>query len=361
MPECLRAFPTVLCLHDHLFQILGRAVGFQTHVYVEHTPIVTEVIRAAGFDPEHLEQYGDPALGWRRVGWENPVGFDRRVLRCFLNGYQKRVDDPHTELGARKGYWGLTESGVGVALELEREARTRALAAATGRSNVTAQFLERRIRETGGLQGKLWNRLRSAVRNRLPISAMTSQVEDHIQNCFVRLIARDSLKQKLATGEVITDEKLAFYAMNAGITDIRNDGTEPVSRELYGARTERERRRHIVLGPVADPRVIWGSADDDAGAWLDLADADSAMTALATHNSIQFNAIWAQVAEAVRFKKPLAGERYVNVLRLKASGHTVKEIAASEGVSPFRAASLMAEARRVVREASIEGLITGVF
>lgn len=363
MPDsCAHVLPSVLSLRDHLLLILGRANTFQPHLYVDHTLIVPQVILAAGFDPDHLEQYGDPALGWRRTGWETPVGFDRRVLRCFLDGFQKQKH-PYTERGARKGYWGLTDSGVALALDLDLKARAKAAAAAVGvkRPNITSRFLDRRILETGGLEGTLWNKLRATVRNRLPISAVTSQVDDHIQNCFLRLISRDALKKKLAAGEVITNEKLAFYAMNAGITDIRNDGTEPVSRELYGARTERERKQNIVMGPANDDRVVWQDSEGEkSGAWLDLADTDSSMSAESTTSQLQFNSIWAQVQEAVRKKKPHAGDRYVNVLRLKASGLTVKEIAESEGVSPFRAASLMAEARRVVREASAEGLISGV-
>lgn len=350
----LRKLPTSLILRQPLYLILGRAVGFQPHVYVDHQPIVTEVIKALGYDPDHLEHYGDPALGWRRKGWENPPGFDRRVLRCFLDGFQKRAKDPYTEKGPHKGLWGLTEAGVAVARELEPKANTEAPRPPRKRANATARFLEQRILETGGLDGVLWSRLRAAVKNRLPISAVSSQVEDHIQNCFMRLISRDALRGRIEAGEEIPNDKLAYFAVNAGFTDARNAGTDPVCREFYGARTERERKQHILVGPINDARVIRDIRDTeglDAGSWADIEDVGSSMTADSTESMIQFKAIWSRVQRLVRVRKPHTGERYIQILRLKASGHTVKEIAQIQGVSTFRAASLMSEARRVVREA----------
>ena len=77
-------------------------------------------------------------------------------------------------------------------------AMTPATPTGVGVVNVTANFLGRRLMETGGYQGSFMRTLRSAVMSNLPVSAAVGMVDDHIQNCFVRLIFRDSLKKRLA-------------------------------------------------------------------------------------------------------------------------------------------------------------------
>lgn len=355
----LAVIPSNRIFRKQFFLSLGQLAGFQPLVFVDHDLIIPMVIQVLGFDPLKLEQYGDPALGWRRKGIKTPEGFDRRVGRCFLQGFQNR-QEAQTVKGPRRGLWGLTELGATLALSLEQDALATPPKPPKRQSNATAKFLEQRVLETGGVDGALYQRLRAALRSRLPISAVTSQVEDHVQNFFMKMISRDALRTRIEAGTEISNDHLAYYATNIGIGDCRTAGTDPVTRELYGARTERERRLKIATNPIQDPRVVWNPEGTGQGnkTWMDLVDVDSASTSKATMNQLQFNSIWTETKSAVMRKKPRVGNRFVNVLLLKAQGYTVTEIAEAEGVSPFRASAMIAEARRVVREASEEGSIS---
>lgn len=216
--------------------------------------------------------------------------------------------------------------------------------------NVTSKFLNRRIRATGGLRGVFMTTLKNAVINRLPVSSTVGMVDDHVQNCFMRLIARDSLRDRLAAGHKITDQQIAMFAVRAGYTDIRDSGTNPVNRELFGARTEREREKGVVTMPITDPRIVWASPDsgEAPGTWIDIAD-----TAANQEDAVQFSQIWKRLEDTIRKHKPNVANRYLGILHAKVEGNTVKDIAEDENVSDFRATAMMSEIRRVLR---LEGL-----
>lgn len=220
--------------------------------------------------------------------------------------------------------------------------------------NATSKFLDKRIRDTGGLRGSFMSVLKAAVISKLPVSNTVGMVEDHIQNCFMRLVQRDSLRDRLAAGHRITDQQIAMFAVRAGYTDIRDSGTDPVCRELFGARTERERERGVVTQPITDPRVVWASPDSDEapGTWIDIAD-----TAANQEDEMQFAQIWQRLEGAIRkHKQSPAADRYIGILRAKVDGNTVNDIADEEDVSNFRATSMMAEIRRVLRMEGMDDL-----
>lgn len=218
--------------------------------------------------------------------------------------------------------------------------------------NATAKFLDKRLHATGGYNGTLMRTMRTAVSSRLHVSHTVGMVDDHIHNCFARLIARDSLADRLAEGHVITDQQLAMFAVRSGYTDVRDSGTNPVCRELYGARTDREREKGVVTAPMTDPRIVWGSDEDgNTGTWVDLAD-----EAANQEDAVAFAEVWDRLEGIIRKHKPLAAERYIGLLRSKANGASVADIADDEDVSVSRATSMMAEIRRVLREGDLDDL-----
>jgi len=212
--------------------------------------------------------------------------------------------------------------------------------------NATSKFLDQRIRDTGGLRGSFMATLRSAVTSKLPVSYTVGLVEDHIQNCFERLIRRDSLRDRLDAGHEITDHQIAMFAVRAGYTDIRDSGTDPVAREMVGARTEREREKGVITHPITDPRVVWASPDsgEHPGTWVDIVD-----TSANQEEAVQFAQVWDRLEGAIRRHKPTVADRYIGILRAKMNGNTVSDIAEEENVSDFRASAMMAEIRRVLR------------
>lgn len=219
--------------------------------------------------------------------------------------------------------------------------------------NATSKFLDKRIGETGGLRGSFMAVLKAAVISKLPVSNTAGMVEDHIQNCFERLIRRDSLRDRLAAGHHITDQQIAMFAVRAGYTDIRDSGTDPVAREMFGARTEREREKGVVTQPITDPRVVWASPDsgEAPGTWIDIAD-----NVANQEDEMQFAQIWERLEDTIRKHKPNAADRYIGILRAKMEGNTVGDIADGEDVSNFRATSMMAEIRRVLRMEGMDSL-----
>lgn len=276
------------------------------------------------------------------------MGLDRRITLTYRYAYRDRPKDPLTLQKHPRHMWGLTESGAQAAKRLNGPRK-----AEKGRANTTARFLEKRLRETGGINGNLWSAIRGALRSRLPASATSGMVEDHIQNCWAKLIRLDSFQKRLAEGENITDSHIITYAMRTAFTDLRDMGTEPVCREMYGARTEQERKKGVhKIPPSKDARVSWQKdEDDDTGTWKDIADEAH------LEDQVLFEELRLSVEAAIRTKKSRADDRYIKIVGNLLDGYTVKEIAQMEGVSPYRAAGIIAEARRCLREAAQEGLL----
>jgi len=343
--------------HDPILKVLGQHVGFKSGVFVSSNAILPDIIREAGYDPDNLEKEGDPALGWTMEG-QSPAGFRRQVSIAHRRFYSTKgtVKLPKgqpalTLLSTPRGKMALTEEGVKKAKEL---CGIKEDSSSSG-GNMTSKFLDKRLAETGGLDGTLYTLMRAAVSSKLPLSASIDRVDDHIQNCLLNLIRRDALRGRILKGVHITNSHLATYAVRTGFTDIRKDGTEPVCREMYGARTERERAKKIVLGPLDDDRLCWSVNEDGTHTVSDIAvDGDEAEAKMAFEN------IWAQIREVVKDKKPQKWERYVTILYRVSEGWSVKEIAAAEDVSRHRAASLVQEARRCVREGRAENLLASV-
>lgn len=329
-------------LFDPLLRALGKAVGFKAGKYVSPSDVIEEVVRSMGYDPDNLSQYGRPEDGWQMGGWTKLNGFICRIHYACRNGRAPRKI-PLTLKGPNKGEWGLTEAGVEYARKL----------CGMSLRNVTSEFLGQRLKATGGINGSFWRLLRSAISTKLPKSAAAGIVDDHIHNCMVRLISRDSLRERVLGGKDIPDTLLATYAVRASFSDIRDMGTNPVTREMFGARTESERAKGVVTAPLTDSRIIWSKGDEGSPASIVdmVGDPLANGGAGSVEEYMDFQRYMHRLEDVIRAKKPKAGDRYLGVLRMKVSGFTIPEIAEEEGVSVFRAASMVAEARRCLQEA----------
>lgn len=355
--------PTLTDFVDPLLKVLGQKTSFKPGVFLNPKDVVPDVIREKGFDPTNLSQYGKPEDGWTYRG-EKPAGMSRNVSlayrKCFNYKYASRKNWVQLTIKAQdvdqtRGWMALTDEGVEVARAL------CGMDAPTGNNgqNATSQFLNKRLAETGGVQGTLYTKMRSAVGLKLPISASSGMVDDHIQNCFLKLIQRDSLRERIKKGENITDSHLATYAVRTGFTDIRKDGTEPVCREMYGARTERERAKRLTLPAADDERLTWIKEDDGTLTIADVADTESGRINDSI-SKVYFDETWDRITEILKTKKPKSWERYVLILQRVTAGWTVKDIADAEPVSTNRASALISEARKCVRDSKLRGSFEGV-
>lgn len=337
--------PTPVTFRKSLLIVLGTQVGLKADHFVPgNRDMQLAIIREAGFDPDNLAQYGDPAQGWRLDGITNPPGFLRHVVLSY--GDSRRKQNPPLTIAGAKGQWGLTEAGVTLARSFIRAKRLAAKEKNLQQCNGTADFLNKHLLKTGGYSGSFMRTMRATVAKKLPVSYASQQVDDHIQTCFTKLIARDSLTAWLAAGNSIEDRHLAMFIVRSAFSEVRDSAGNPVCRELYGARTDSERKKDVQLPAITDSRVIW-STDNESGEsphWVDLVD-DTA----SPEEQVAFASIMKQVYSVIQEKKPQTAERFIKIVNMRSEGLSLKEIAEEEGVSPFRAASLMAEVRRVLR------------
>jgi len=331
--------PSFRLFHNPLIKILGKVTRFRASKLVPMSAVVPDMVREAGFDPDHLGDYGDPKDGWRIKGNTPPSGFNRRAALAYYHAHADHPKNPLSIQASHRGHWGLTRAGIAASKLLCRK-------------NSTALFLEERLKGPKGLKGPFWNHLRNSISKRLPKSAEADTVDDHIQNCWLKMIRLDALRTRIEAGLHINASHLITYATRTAFTDIRNMGTEPVCRELYGARTERERRRGTYLPPIRDSRLSGYRKSATATTWVDVVD-----TGLTLDERVSFEQMWLLVEKVIRTKKPNAGARYVKIVEALFKGFTVKDIASDETVSPYRAAGIIAEARRCMREAAKDGML----
>lgn len=348
MPEL--SPPRYSHFHTHILKVLGEMTRNEPGVFVSLTDtLVKRVILSLGFDPDKLSRYGTPEQGWVYEGI-TPAGLHRKVLIAYQD-LHTRVKEPLTVKGVR-GQWGLTETGVEKALLLQAPKKS---------ANLTAQFLERRLRENK----KLLPLIHRSVAAKMPRSSQT-QVEDHVQTCMLRLISRDSLRSRLQMGFQIKDHHIVSWAIRSAYTDARDSATDAVTREYTGAITRVERRQFDDVEPTVlvkggNEDVIWGASDGsrhDAGSWSDLVDTSSSMSASNTEDVLEFNALWGLVTQRV-LERSVAGARYMKVLGMKMEGHSLQEIADAEQINRSKAVSLLSEARQLARSVLPRDLLQG--
>jgi len=335
------ALPSFSDFRNPVLTVLGTLTDNQPGVFVPLTDkLFLMVYRAAGWNPKRLSLCGKPEDGWRIEGISGPPGFRRKVSIAYQD-LHTRVKVPLTVKGNR-GQWALTPSGVAQNQVLEEASR--------GKPNETALFIDRRLKET---KGDFLRLLHRSVASKMLVSATSGMVEDHVQNCMVRLIHRNALKSRIMMGLPIPDYHIVQWAVRAAYTDARNDGTEPVAREMYGARTDTERARAksdpslIVTTSHRDPRILWGGEDSD-GAWTDIRDDDTTATSEAVDDNLLFQGIWDKVETVMRAKTP-EGSHYLDLLGRKATGFSIQELADDEGVPAKRMKALLNKAKRTAR------------
>lgn len=330
--------------HDPLLQVLGEAVNYTAGVFVPiSNDLIRRVIWASGFDPDRLEDYGDPKEGWCWKGMSNPMGFRRRITLAYL--YLHRKAQPHHyTLPDRKRMWGLTQDGV----EAARKLGAYQHMPNKGTRNATSRYLDQKIRQT---KGDFLNTLRKGISACLPLDGV-DRIDDHVQTFITRLISRDGLRTRIESGSPMEDRFFIQWAVNSAKTDIRNEGTDPISREYRGARTYRERCKGFVRKGhlVDDPRVCLTTDENQTFGELDIADSNSPVDLV--QDRMQFEALTEKLYQklATRYPEDQYGERCFKVLQMKMQGFSIKEISEKEGVTRFRASDLLRTARKTIRK-----------
>jgi len=341
-----------------LLRVIGRLSGYRAEVPCPHGQIIRDVLAEIGVDIDNLPP------GWDARGTNGLIQAPNRVRWAVKS--MKGVKVP-TISQPGKGLWALTAAGVDAACKLvgvpvpnkpssrpQDGPTTSKRVSPQSAPNETAEWLGEHL--AGGTECDLYRMMRAALAKRLPVSANASLLDDHIQNFMLRVIRRNAFAKMLGNGGKVPYSKVVAYCVNSGRTDARDMGTEPVCREMLGARTERERREAANCEDgVPGIRPI---LDTDGNIVIP----ETSQPAYGEGDAIDFDIVWQQIENVVHDEKPHAWERYANILTMKARGFSTREIAHAEGVSRNRAASMLAEARRCVRtgyaEGNLEGFIT---
>ena len=341
-------------VHSPLLRVLGRVTSLTPNVFVECTSILDDVIREAGYDPLNLP------TDWNRTKRSGGgAGIDRNITLAFRYAHRRR-NPALTVRGPKVGMWGLTEAGVKAARDLGVAGPQSACTpfeqpSCPGAPNETAGWLGKHL--AGGTGSDLYRMMRATLARRLPVSASADMLDDHIQNFMVRAIRRNSFRKLLQDSDRIPYSKIVAYCVNSGRTDARDMGSEPICREMLGARTEKERRKNENADCTED--VIGISSNQSLDTDGNIVAPEGFQPGHDQSNDIDFDTVWQRIENVVHGEKPRAWERYSGIIAMKARGLSTREIARAESVSRNRAASMLAEARRCVRAGFRRGEFDG--
>lgn len=330
--------PRPLTFSEPLLRALGKLSG-HSQAQMPRIDAMRAVITESGHNPDSAP------LGWMYLA---PNGQPKlyEALRWLARSMSTLVDT------SIRGQWSLTMLGLERAAKLNGVTLLRQVKPEVKTStgpNVTSQWFSTHLTPPRGRsESVLMGMMKMALAKHLPISSQRGLVEDHIQNFMVRVIRRDSFALVLAEGEEIPYSKVTYYCVNSGRTDVRDMGTEPVCREMMGARTDHERqvRREQGFGFTLDDGR--GPQRDTDGSHI----LPNMTVVQDMENGVDFESLWGQIVEAVRVAKPAAWPRYSGILKMKFEGFSTQEIAEKEGVSLCRAAKMIATARQIVRDSN---------
>lgn len=370
-PLCGSPVPTYSFFQNAVLITLARRLNLQPNITVTlDDELRRDVIRAAGIDPDGLPE---DWIANRKS--KAPAGLDRNISTAyrFLHWHTKggRHGKAKTVAG-KPGQWGLTELGVESAKALLPKPAPKPKRASNPNRNLTAEWLTEHLTpEPGQSESDLHRRIRFTLAKKCRLSASRDMLDDHVNQFVVRLIQRDGLRKKLEAGEKIHYSTIATYAVNSAFTDIRDFGTDPVTREGYGARTPKERQAisewvekkakgdhepSVGFSHVSSDAVSYSARDDHEGidpSLFDVVDEPEHPV-----DRLNFEKVWTRLEDALKASKPNAWERYVGILKMQIlEDLPVKEIARREQVSPHRAATMLQEARRAVRDIGRSALL----
>lgn len=322
---------------------LLRAMAKITHYTLTPVPRL-DAMRAtlleAGYNPDALPK------GWDDAASNNQPKI-HEALRWVARSMSTLITSP------TRGVWALTPLGLERAAQITNTTlRPTALTAtpkASTRPNVTSQWFAKHLKpKPGERQSQLMSMMRGSLCRKMTVSADRDLIDDHIQNFMVRIIRTDGLAPTLNAGEEVDYHRVVAYCLNSSRSDIRDMGTEPVCRTLYGAQTDTERARNRTQEPS-----IQGFEDrlpiDTDGNLYQHDEVDAIVQDTPPSHLLDFESIWQRVVAVVQAHKPVAWPRYTHIVQMRAEGYSTDEIAADQKVSRHRAAKMLATVRDIVR------------
>lgn len=235
----------------------------------------------------------------------------------------------------------LTKAGVSEAISVRPTFESR---------NLTVEWLDR------FLTRDQYDRLVRHVAYKAKHSRDNSEIREFVHEYIARVSARDGLRDRIVLGDDPSPSAIRSWVWKQTLSTFRDEGTDAQTRTVKGARTDRDLkgdtpRDAFAVSGDGPTTVVYQSTDDESTAGtplVDVVDVTPSFTDVFLHREA-LNHGMARLEEAVRCAKPAAADRYARVLGLLAKGLTPAEVAAEEGVSHARAATLIAEVRAAGR------------
>jgi len=268
------------------------------------------------------------------------LGGDPKTVRSSvqqaLSAQSKRKNRVYTTSHG-KGMWSLTGEGVSHALSLNGLP-----------PNLTAWWMEKNPR--------FYRAFLAKVKKKLKASANMDLVADHVHTFIVKLIERDGLRKKLASGGHYSVSQVASYCVRSAFTDIRGWGTDAHCRALRGARTEQERKK----GLTKDQEQSWGipqgrlsiRRDTEGEQYIEYIDQDT-IDEQEVRDS--FLSLLADIDQFLSTRRPKVRDTYLEVVRCLSQGATAQDIAEVTGRSKGWASNAVSDIKKLFQEAKETG------
>ena len=338
--------PTASSLFNPLVKVLGTLINFDESVCVSRDDVYDAVLLEAGIDPTTTTL---PLKG--RTGLYRLVQFAHRNQRDGYCGTKRAATTTLTTAGG----WSLTAAGVALSQALNGTTPPVVVAVATSTPqpsspNETSEWL-------AGQPPAFWNRLESAIASKCRVSAKMDLVGDHINNAVERWVKRNAFADRIHEGNPPSYSDCATWAIRSAFTDIRGWGKWGDAKALRGAMTEKERKekeehdkKRTQFADEGTPAQFGGGqvSFDLEGALLEVEDVSHGND-IETTLHMEWNIGWAE--ETIRARMPIAHERYTKVLHWLIEGYKAREIADFEGVSVYRASTMVADLKALLRKA----------
>ena len=287
--------------------------------------VISDVLRAADLDP---------------IPWAI-----NRIKKSFELMSMRRCG---LAVSVSRGQWALTTLGRYHALDQRGE-------------NITADWLQEHL--GADFNGPLMRAIRSRISKKCRLSRKYSKVDDHAQQYFVRMIHRNAFRSRLLKGKQLSYSLVASWSVNSARHDIRDAGTEPVERTMYGAISGTEQKAlkaqrkaqaqeqapepaPQMIHIIPDSRAVFGQ--DDHGDYRVMDIVDTQHTSDVMEERLHFERVWNRI-ETYLTRSTKAGELCVRVLRSRIEGQTLQWIADSEGLPKARVTKILKTARTALR------------
>lgn len=193
-----------------------------------------------------------------------------------------------------------------------------------GAVNHTAQFFQNNY--TG-----LMPYLRTVVGSKYPVLDKSGQTDDAVSYFMMKFIEKDFLKPYEESGKEIRWGHIARCCLQRTSHYVRSMGQNPISREMYGARTQMDasgKRKETLKSPPIQHKIVRSFEDEPGGPQV--TDFEDVCTTNPTE-VIEYSDLRNKIGDLLASAGVSRVAQSVTLLELRAQGFSHKEISEKTG------------------------------